>query len=105
MMENIIKVSTKFHNTWLIDVKKDSFAKENKILFGDTLRLSIAKGDSYYFAENIALTYEKEIISKETPTKDELHFFEYMRMNKEKTFSNSLAAKYGIQQYIQPASA
>lgn len=104
-MENIIKVSTKFHNIWLIDVKKDSFAKENRILFGDTLRLSIAKGDSYYFAENIALTYEKEIISKETPTKDELHFFEYMRKNKEKIFSNSLAAKYGIQQYIQPASA
>ncbi|GGC83827.1 hypothetical protein [Enterococcus wangshanyuanii] len=101
MMENIIKISTNFHNTWLINVKKDSFAKENKILFGDTLRLSIAKGDSYYFAENIALTYEKDIISKETPTKEELKFFIYMEKNKEKIFSNSLAAKYDIQQYIR----
>ncbi|MBM7690179.1 hypothetical protein [Enterococcus ureilyticus] len=41
MKQNLIKITTTFHNTWLVDQKKDLFSEENNILFGDTLRLSI----------------------------------------------------------------
>ncbi|MBO0439407.1 hypothetical protein [Candidatus Enterococcus ikei] len=104
MDQHLIKVTTTFHHTWMIDLKKDPFSEENNILFGDTLRLSIAKNDSYYFSENIALTYKKEILSKEKPTESEIEFFHYMRTAKEKTFSKTLAAKYDIEQYVAQAN-
>ena len=100
MTQKLIKITTTFHNTWLIDLKKDSFSKENNILFGDTLRLSISKNDSYYFSESVPLTYDKEILSKEQPTESEINFFNYMKKVEEKTFSKSLAAKYTIDQYV-----
>ncbi|WP_430607899.1 hypothetical protein IGJ55_001457 [Enterococcus sp. AZ170] len=78
MKQNLIKITTTFHNTWLVDQKKDLFSEENNILFGDTLRLSILKNDSYYFSEEIALTYYKEILVTEEPTESESAFFYYM---------------------------
>ncbi|MGX7149024.1 hypothetical protein [Enterococcus ureasiticus] len=103
MKQNLIKVTTTFHNTWLIDLKKDSFSEENKIIFGDTLRLSIAKNDSYYYSEAIALTYEKEILFREQPTESEIEFFNYMKEVQEKSFSKALAAKYNIELYTVPS--
>ncbi|ALS00432.1 hypothetical protein ATZ33_03305 [Enterococcus silesiacus] len=102
MEQNLIKITTTFHNTWLVSQKKDTFSEENDILFGDTLRLSISKNDSYFFSEAIALTYNKEILSREMPTDSEIEFFDYMKMAEEKMFSKSLAAKYGVQAYVTP---
>jgi hypothetical protein len=102
MSKNLIKIVTSFQNTWLIDVKKELFYEENQILFGDTLRLSISKNDSYYFAENIGLTHEKDILSKETPTEEEITFFNNMRSEREKIFSLALAKKHNIHHYIIP---
>ncbi|WP_207695908.1 hypothetical protein DOK67_0002856 [Enterococcus sp. DIV0212c] len=100
MDQHLIKVTTSFQHTWLIELKQDPFSEENNILFGDTLRLSIAKNDSYYFSENIALTYKKEILSKEKLTKSEIEFFHYMRNAQEKNFSKTLATKYDIEHYV-----
>ncbi|EOI00793.1 hypothetical protein UAW_00060 [Enterococcus haemoperoxidus ATCC BAA-382] len=100
MEQTVTKVTTSFHNTWLVDLKKDHFSEENEILFGDTLRLSIAKNDSYFFSEAIALTYNKEVLSKETPTASEIAFFNYMKTAQEKAFSKSLATKYNLEQYL-----
>lgn len=105
MKQSLKKVTTTFHNTWLIEHKNDSFSEENNILFGDTLRLSIAKNDSYYFSEEIALTYHKEILSEEEPTESETAFFYYMKEVQEKAFSKSLAAKYNLEQYIVDTQA
>lgn len=102
MGQNLIKVTTSFHNTWLIDLKSDTFSKKNNILFGDTLRLSISKSDSYYFAEAIALTYSKEIVAREKPTESEVAFFHYMKTVEEKIFSKKLATKYGVEHYVVP---
>ncbi|MBO0447133.1 hypothetical protein JZO78_12350 [Enterococcus ureilyticus] len=100
MKQNLIKITTTFHNTWLVDQKKDLFSEENNILFGDTLRLSILKNDSYYFSEEIALTYYKEILVTEEPTESESAFFYYMKKVQEKVYSKSLAENYQIEQYL-----
>ncbi|WP_086313395.1 hypothetical protein A5821_000874 [Enterococcus sp. 7F3_DIV0205] len=104
MEQHLIKIRTTFHNTWLINLKKDSFSEENNILFGDTVRLSISKNDSYYFSEAIALTYDKEILSREQPTTTEIDFFNYMKVVQERMFSKALATKYGIEHYIIPTA-
>lgn len=105
MNQNLIKVTTTFQNTWLINLKKDAFADENDILFGDTLRLSISKNDSYYFSEAIALTYSKDILSIDEPTEGEIEFFYAMKIAQEKMFSKTLAAKYGLEKYLIPTLA
>ncbi|EOL44167.1 hypothetical protein [Enterococcus caccae] len=100
MEQKLIKITTTFHNTWLIDVKEDDFSKENNILFGDTLRLSISKSDSYYFAEAIALTHEREILTKEKPSNSEFEFFQHMKKVQEQNYSKGLAEKYHIEGYV-----
>lgn len=97
---NLIKLTTTYHNTWLIDLKKDTFSKKNGILFGDTLRLSISKTDSYYFSEAVGLTYEKEVLTKEQPSDSEIAFFQYMKIVKEQVYSKTLAAKYNLEHYL-----
>lgn len=105
MEQKLIKITTTFHNTWLIDEQEDSFSKQNNILFGDTLRLSISKNDSYYLAEAIALTYEKEILAREKPTESEIEFFQYMKEVQEKAYSKSLAEKYHLERYVVSTTA
>ncbi|WP_348920108.1 hypothetical protein [Enterococcus rotai] len=100
MEQKLIKITTTFRNTWLIDEQEDSFSKQNNILFGDTLRLSISKNDSYYLAKAIALTYEKEILAREKPSESEIEFFQYMKEVQEKAYSKSLAEKYNIERYV-----
>ncbi|MEI5992719.1 hypothetical protein [Candidatus Enterococcus mansonii] len=100
MAQNLIKITTSFHNTWLIDLKQDSFSEKNDILFGDTLRLSISKNDSYFFSEAVPLTYNKEVLSKEPPTENDILFFNYMKLVQEKMFSKALATKYAIEEYV-----
>ncbi|ALS37859.1 hypothetical protein ABID30_000473 [Enterococcus rotai] len=100
MEQKLIKITTTFHNTWLINEKEDRFSRENNILFGDTLRLSISKNDSYYFSEAIALTYEKEILEKTKPSESEIAFFQYMKEVQEKNYSKSLTEHYHIEQYV-----
>ncbi|MEI5992103.1 hypothetical protein A5881_003659 [Enterococcus termitis] len=102
MEQHLVKITTTFHNTWLVSQKSDAFSEKNDILFGDTLRLSISKNDSYFFSKAIALTYNQEILSREIPTDSEIEFFDYMKMVEEKSFSKSLAAKYGLEAYIMP---
>ncbi|MDA9471974.1 hypothetical protein [Enterococcus sp. 5H] len=100
-MQKLVKVTTTFQNIWLIDLKDELFSEKNTILFGDTLRLSISKNDSYYFSESIGLTYDREIISKDLPTENEIAFFNYMKKAQEKMFSKTLANKYDIAKYIR----
>lgn len=100
-MQKLVKVTTTFQNTWLIKLKNNPFSEKNTILFGDTLRLSITKNDSYYFAESIGLTYDKDVISKDLPTENDIAFFNYMKKAQEKMFSKALATKYDIANYVR----
>lgn len=99
-MKKLIKVTTVFQNTWLVNQKKHPFSQKNKILFGDTLRLSISKNDSYYFSKSIGLAYENELLTIESPTKKEIAFFNFMENTREKAFSKSLATKYELETYL-----
>ncbi|MTD39111.1 hypothetical protein GIX45_10755 [Erwinia sp. CPCC 100877] len=101
MNATILKITTTFQNTWLIQVKKDSFSEANQILYGDTLRLSITPQDTYYVATDIGLTYVKELLTIETPSDKEVAFFNYMSAIQEKAYSKTLAAEYDIEAYIK----
>lgn len=101
MQETILKITTTFQNTWLIQVKHDSFSEANHILYGDTLRLSITPQDTYYFSADIGLTYKKEILTTEIASDHEIAFFTYMATAQEKNYSKALAAEYHLEDYIR----
>lgn len=97
MIKNLIKVISK--NEVYIVEQKESAKRSNGILYGNAVRTSINKTDSYYFATDIQIIHKDSILTTEEVSNDESMFFEWLRSEKEVPFSRKLVNLYTLKDF------